>query len=150
MSKILVSGGTGFIGSHTAVELINEGFDVVIADNLSNSKPGSLDGIEKITGVRPVFEQIDLCDKNQTEALLKKHPDIDAIIHFAAYKAVGESVAQPLKYYRNNLLSLINLLELMEQYSIPNMVFSSSCTVYGQPEELPVTDRKSTRLNSSH
>ena len=149
MSKILVAGGTGFIGSHTAVELINEGFDVVIADNLSNSKPGSLDGIEKITGVRPVFEQIDLCDKRQTEALLKKHSDIEAMIHFAAYKAVGESVAQPLKYYRNNLLSLINLLELMEQYSIPNMVFSSSCTVYGQPEELPVTENAPTQPATS-
>ena len=149
MSKILVAGGTGFIGSHTAVELINEGFDVVIADNLSNSKPGSLDGIEKITGVRPVFEQIDLCDKNQTEALLKKHSDIEAMIHFAAYKAVGESVAQPLQYYRNNLLSLINLLELMEQYSIPNMVFSSSCTVYGQPEELPVTENAPTQPATS-
>ncbi|MDR1171385.1 MAG: UDP-glucose 4-epimerase GalE [Bacteroidales bacterium] len=140
MSKILVTGGTGYIGSHTVVELINEGFEVVIADNLSNSKSGSLDGIEKITGVRPAFEQIDLCDKSKTEALLKKYPDIEAIIHFAAYKAVGESVSQPLKYYHNNLGSLINLLELMQQYSIPNMVFSSSCTVYGQPEKLPVTE----------
>jgi len=140
MSKVLVTGGTGYIGSHTAVELINEGFEVVIVDNLSNSKIDSLDGIEKITGVCPAFEQIDLCDKEKTETLLKKYTGIDAIIHFAAYKAVGESVAQPLKYYHNNLVSLIHLLELMQQYSIANMVFSSSCTVYGQPEKLPVTE----------
>ena len=140
MSKILVTGGTGYIGSHTAVELINEGFEVVIVDNLSNSKIETLDGIEKITGVRPVFEQIDLCDKDKTEALLKKQQGIEAVIHFAAYKAVGESVGQPLKYYRNNLASLINLLELMQQYSIQGMVFSSSCTVYGQPDNLPVTE----------
>jgi len=140
MSKVLVTGGTGYIGSHTAVELINEGFEVVIVDNLSNSKIDSLDGIEKITGVRPAFEQIDLCDKDKTETMLKKYAGIDAIIHFAAYKAVGESVAQPLKYYHNNLVSLINLLELMQQYSIRDLVFSSSCTVYGQPEKLPVTE----------
>ena len=140
MNKILVTGGTGYIGSHTAVELINEGFEVVIVDNLSNSKIDALCGIEKITGIRPVFEQFDLCDKGKTEAFLKTHPDIAAIIHFAAYKAVGESVEQPLKYYHNNLASLINLLELMQQYSIPSMVFSSSCTVYGQPEKLPVTE----------
>ena len=140
MSKILVTGGTGYIGSHTVVELINNGFEVVIADNLSNSKIDALDGIEKITGIRPDFEQIDLRNKRKTSFLFKKHPDIEAIIHFAAYKAVGESVERPLKYYRNNLLSLINLLELMRQNSIPNMVFSSSCTVYGQPEKLPVTE----------
>ena len=140
MSKILVTGGTGYIGSHTAVELINEGFEVVIVDNLSNSKIDSLDGIEKITGVRPAFEQIDLRSKHKAGFLFKKYPDIKAIIHFAAYKAVGESVERPLKYYRNNLVSLLNLLELMRQYSIPNMVFSSSCTVYGQPEKLPVNE----------
>jgi len=139
MNKILVTGGTGYIGSHTAVELINEGFEVVIVDNLSNSKMEALDGIEKITGVRPAFERIDLRSKRETGKVIKKY-DIDAIIHFAAYKAVGESVMQPLRYYRNNLLSLINLLELMRQYAIPNMVFSSSCTVYGQPEKLPVTE----------
>ena len=149
MSKILVAGGTGYIGSHTAVELINEGFEVVIADNLSNSRLGSLKGIEKITGIRPTFEQIDLCDKYAVEQLIKKYPDIDAIIHFAAYKAVGESVAQPLKYYRNNLLSLINLLDLMKQYSIPNLVFSSSCTVYGQPESLPVTENAPVQIATS-
>jgi len=149
MSKILVTGGTGYIGSHTAVELINDGFEVVIVDNLSNSKIGSLDGIEKITGIRPSFEQIDLCDREKTEALLKKYTDIEAIIHFAAYKAVGESVEQPLKYYHNNLVSLINLLELMPQYAIPNMVFSSSCTVYGQPEKLPVTENAPVQTASS-
>ena len=140
MSKILVTGGTGYIGSHTAVELINEGFEVVIVDNLYNSKFGVLNGIERITGVRPFFEQIDLCDKDKTEVLLKKHPDIKAIIHFAAYKAVSESIEQPLKYYHNNLVSLINLLELMQQNAIQNLIFSSSCTVYGQPEKLPVTE----------
>ena len=140
-TKILVTGGTGYIGSHTAVELINEGFEVVIADNLSNSNIESLDGIRKITGVKPEFEQIDLCDKEKFDALLKKHNDIAAVIHFAAFKAVGESVAQPLKYYRNNLVSLVNLMELMQQHAIENMVFSSSCTVYGQPEELPVTEQ---------
>jgi len=140
MSKILVTGGTGYIGSHTAVELINKGYEVVIVDNLSNSKLDSLDGIEKITGVRPAFEKIDLRSKSKTGLLFKKYPDIEAIIHFAAYKAVGESVSRPLKYYRNNLVSLLNLLELMQQYSVPAMVFSSSCTVYGQPEKLPVTE----------
>ena len=139
MSRILVTGGTGYIGSHTAVELINEGFEIVIVDNLSNSKKGSLDGVEKITGVRPAFEQIDLCCKRDTAKVIEKY-GVEAIIHFAAYKAVGESVAQPLKYYHNNLLSLINLMELMQEYAVPNMVFSSSCTVYGQPERLPVTE----------
>ena len=149
MSKILVTGGTGYIGSHTAVALIEKGYEVVIADNLSNSKMGSLDGIEKITGIRPAFERIDLCDKSKTEALLKKHSGIEAIIHFAAYKAVGESVVHPLKYYQNNLVSLMNLLELMTRYSIPNMVFSSSCTVYGQPELLPVTENAPIQIATS-
>jgi len=137
---ILVTGGTGYIGSHTAVELINEGYEVVIVDNLSNSTADSLDGIEKITGVRPIFEQFDLCDKPRLETFFAKYPKLKAIIHFAAYKAVGESVDLPLKYYRNNLVSLMNLLECMEQYKVPSMVFSSSCTVYGQPKELPVTE----------
>jgi len=137
---ILVTGGTGYIGSHTAVELINEGFDVVIVDNLSNSTVDSLDGIEKITGVRPPFEQFDLCDKPLVESFFAKYPRLKAIIHFAAFKAVGESVEEPLMYYRNNLISLINLLECMEQFKVPSIVFSSSCTVYGQPKELPVTE----------
>lgn len=138
---ILVTGGTGYIGSHTAVELINSGYEVVIVDNLANSTADSLDGIEKITGVRPDFEQFDLCDKPLVEAFFVKYPRLKAIIHFAAYKAVGESVEYPLKYYRNNLVSLMNLLECMEQFKVPSMVFSSSCTVYGQPKELPVTEQ---------
>lgn len=138
--KILVTGGTGYIGSHTAVELINEGFEVVIVDNLSNSSVDMLDGIEKITGVRPAFEQFDLCDQAKTQALFAKYPDIEAIIHFAAYKAVGESVEKPLMYYRNNLVSLLNLLEVMNANPAISLVFSSSCTVYGQPDKLPVTE----------
>jgi len=138
--KILVTGGTGYIGSHTAVELINEGFEVVIADNLVNSTVDMLDGIEKITGTRPSFEKIDLCDKEKVTGLFAKHKDIEAIIHFAAYKAVGESVQKPLKYYRNNLTSLLNLLDVMNENPSIGLVFSSSCTVYGQPEKLPVTE----------
>ncbi len=137
---ILVTGGTGYIGSHTAVELINEGYDVVIVDNLVNSTTDSLDGIEQITGIRPRFEQFDLCDQPRLEQFFRDYPDVKAIIHFAAYKAVGESVEKPLMYYRNNLNSLMNLLECMDQFKIPSIVFSSSCTVYGQPKELPVTE----------
>ncbi len=139
---ILVTGGTGFIGSHTTVELLQAGYDVVIVDNLSNSKIEVLDGIEKITGIRPAFENIDLRDKDATENVLKKYPKIEGIIHFAASKAVGESVEKPLLYYRNNILSLINLLELMSKYEVKGIIFSSSCTVYGQPtpENLPVTE----------
>lgn len=137
---VLVTGGTGYIGSHTSVELINEGYDVVIIDNLSNSSKDSLDGIEKITGVRPKFEEFDLCDAAKVNQFFAKYTDVKAIIHFAASKAVGESVEKPLLYYKNNLWSLINLLSAMAQYSVPNIVFSSSCTVYGQPEVLPVTE----------
>ena len=134
---ILVTGGTGFIGSHTTVELQEAGYDVVIVDNLSNSKVEVLDGIEKITGIRPAFEQVDLRDKDATEAVFKKYPKIEGIIHFAASKAVGESVEKPLLYYRNNIVSLINLLELMPQYGVKGI------TVYGQPteENLPVTEQ---------
>lgn len=141
MSKVLVTGGTGYIGSHTVVELINEGFEVVIVDNLSNSNIEVLDGIEKITGIRPVFENIDCVDYVAMDNFIDKHGDIDAIIHFAASKAVGESVEKPLLYYRNNLVSLINLLQLMPVHKIKHLVFSSSCTVYGQPDELPVTEK---------
>ena len=139
---ILVTGGTGFIGSHTTVELQQAGYNVVIVDNLSNSKVEVLDGIEKITGVRPAFEQVDLRDKEATEGVFRKYPDIEGIIHFAASKAVGESVQKPLLYYRNNIVSLVNLLELMPQYGVKGIIFSSSCTVYGQPrpENLPVTE----------
>ena len=138
---ILVTGGTGFIGSHTTVELIEAGYKVVIVDDLSNSKIEVLDGIEKITGVRPAFEKVDLRDKEATENVFKKYPEIEGIIHFAASKAVGESVQKPLLYYRNNIVSLVNLLELMPQYGV-NVIISSSCTVYGQPkpENLPVTE----------
>lgn len=139
---ILVTGGTGFIGSHTAVELIEAGYDVVIVDDLSNSNIKVLDGIRAITGVAPAFEQVDLKDKDATENVFKKYPNIDGIIHFAASKAVGESVEKPLLYYRNNIISLVNLLELMPQYNVKGIIFSSSCTVYGQPlpENLPVTE----------
>ena len=140
MQKILVTGGTGYIGSHTVVELINEGFDVVIIDDLSNSEIAVLDGIEKITGTRPPFEQFNLIDQTKVSDFFSKHQDIEAIIHFAANKAVGESVAKPLMYYRNNLISLINLLQVMPVANVPNLVFSSSCTVYGQPENLPVDE----------
>ena len=131
---ILVTGGTGFIGSHTTVELQQAGYEVVIVDNLSNSKIEVLDGIEKITGIRPAFEQVDLRDKEATEAVFAKYPKIEGIIHFAASKAVGESVEKPLLYYRNNIVSLINLLELMPKYNVKGIIFSSSCTVYGQPK----------------
>ena len=140
---ILVTGGTGFIGSHTTVELIEAGYKVVIVDNLSNSTADSIDGIERITGVRPEFEQVDCCDKEALEGIFKKYPSIEGIIHFAASKAVGESVEKPLLYYRNNITSLINLLELMPKYGVKGIIFSSSCTVYGQPtaENLPVTEK---------
>lgn len=137
---ILVTGGTGFIGSHTTVELQNAGYEVVIADDLSNSQADVIDGIEKITGIRPAFEKVDLRDFDATEALFKKYPKISGIIHFAASKAVGESVQQPLKYYRNNIISLVNLLELMPKYDVKGIIFSSSCTVYGQPDVLPATE----------
>jgi UDP-glucose 4-epimerase len=140
MKQILVTGGTGYIGSHTTVELQNAGYEVVIVDNFSNSGIEVLDGIEKITGIRPAFEEFDLIDKEKVDAFFVKYPKIEAIIHFAAFKAVGESVAQPIKYYRNNLASLVNILDAMDRYNVPGMVFSSSCTVYGQPELLPVTE----------
>lgn len=138
---ILVTGGTGYIGSHTVVELMAEGFEVLIIDNLSNSDIGVLDGIEKIAGKRPLFEQIDLSEAHKVNAVFDKYPGISSIIHFAAYKAVGESVNIPLKYYHNNLVSLINLLENMIRKNISDFVFSSSCTVYGEPDELPVTEK---------
>lgn len=138
--KIIVTGGAGYIGSHTAVALIQNGFDVVILDNLINSSPASIDGIERITGVRPVFEQTDCTDINAMRDVFSRHADAVGVIHFAALKAVGESVAMPLKYYRNNLTSLINTLDMMNEFNIPNIVFSSSATVYGDPDTLPVTE----------
>jgi len=139
--KILITGGTGYIGSHTTVELIEEGFEAIIIDNLYNSEAEVADRIHKITGVKPVLEVLDLCEREKLDTFIGKHKDISAVIHFAALKAVGESVNKPLEYYRNNLLSLVNLLEVMKHYRIPNLVFSSSCTVYGQPEKLPVTEQ---------
>ncbi|MDR1169661.1 MAG: UDP-glucose 4-epimerase GalE [Prevotellaceae bacterium] len=140
MSKILVTGGTGYIGSHTVVELQHSGYEVVIVDNLSNSSIDVLDGIASITGKKPVFEKTDCRDKQALADVFKKYPDIEAIIHFAASKAVGESVEKPLFYYRNNLDSVLNILELMGEQNVGNLVFSSSCTVYGQPDILPVTE----------
>ncbi len=139
--KILVTGGTGYIGSHTVVELQESGFDVVIVDNLSNSSIEVLDKIEMITGVKPEFEKFDLADKEKTDDFFKRNSGIEAVIHFAASKAVGESVEKPLMYYRNNLVSMMNILECQIKYDVPNIVFSSSCTVYGQPEVLPVTEQ---------
>lgn len=140
--KILVAGGTGYIGSHTTVELQQAGYDVLIIDDLSNSNIEVLDGIERITGIRPEFVQLDLKDKEGTRKALQEHPGVEGVILFAASKAVGESVQQPLKYYRNNITTLLNILELMPEFSMKGIVFSSSCTVYGQPdpENLPVTE----------
>ena len=139
---ILVTGGTGFIGSHTTVELQAAGYEVVIIDNLSNSNADVVDGIEQISGIRPAFEQVDCVDAEALEGVFRKYPAIEGIIHFAASKAVGESVEKPLLYYRNNIISLVNLLELMPKYGVKGIIFSSSCTVYGQPdaEHLPVTE----------
>lgn len=139
--QILVTGGTGFIGSHTVVELQNSGYDVVIVDNLSNSKIEVLNQIKEITGILPKFEQFDLTDQSKVKDFFQRHPNLEAIIHFAASKAVGESVEKPLMYYNNNLNSLMNILESMIEYKVANLVFSSSCTVYGQPEQLPVTEK---------
>ena len=138
--KILVTGGTGYIGSHSTVELQNAGYEVVIIDNLSNSNIEVLDGIERITGKRPTFVQADCTDMEALRQLFKENPGIKGIIHFAASKAVGESVQKPLLYYRNNLMSLVNLLTLMPEYGVEGIVFSSSCTVYGQPDVLPVDE----------
>jgi UDP-glucose 4-epimerase len=140
MAKILVTGGTGYIGSHTVVELQQSGYEVVIIDNLANSKKSIIDQITKITGIQPEFHEFDLCDEQALNDFFRKQKKIDGVIHFAAYKAVGESAEFPLKYYRNNLFSLVNLLEAMEKNNCNNLVFSSSCTVYGQPEKLPVSE----------
>jgi UDP-glucose 4-epimerase len=144
MSKILVTGGLGYIGSHTVVELVNAGYEPVIVDNLSNSNIKILDQIARIIGFKPVFHQLDLSDAQAVEKLAATEPDVTGIIHFAAYKAVGESVQQPLKYYQNNFYSLINILQAYDGKAI-NLVFSSSCTVYGQPDVLPVTEDASVK-----
>lgn len=142
MARILVTGGTGYIGSHTVVELMQQGYEVTIVDNLSNSSVDVLDGISAIVGRRPEFANIDCNDYVSMEAVFKQYPDIVGVIHFAASKAVGESVEKPLMYYRNNIGSLITLLEVMRRYHVYNIVFSSSCTVYGQPDKdhLPVDE----------
>jgi UDP-glucose 4-epimerase len=140
MKKILVTGGLGFIGSHTVVELQNEGFEVIIIDNLSNSSLAVLDRITSITGKQPTFEKLDLKDQNSVRKFFKNHKNIEGVIHFAASKAVGESVEKPLVYYHNNISTLIYLLEEMEGHHISNFIFSSSCTVYGQADEMPITE----------
>ena len=141
--KILVTGGLGFIGSHTVVELQNEGFEVLVIDNLSNTSLKVLDGIEAITGKIPVFENLDLRDKTKVQAFFKSHADIAGVIHFAASKAVGESVEKPLLYYENNINTLVYILQELEQKAAANLIFSSSCTVYGQAEIMPITENAS-------
>lgn len=138
--KILVTGGTGYIGSHTTVELQNAGYEVVIIDNLSNSHAGVIDGIEGITGIRPVFYEGDCTDLRSLEKVFEENPGIAGIINFAASKAVGESIEKPLLYYRNNLVTLMNLLDLMPKYEVKGIVFSSSCTVYGEPDVNPIDE----------
>ncbi|MCF6131055.1 UDP-glucose 4-epimerase GalE [Flavobacterium wongokense] len=141
--KIVVTGGLGFIGSHTVVELQNEGFEVVAIDNLSNSSVDVLDGIEKITGKKPLFENIDLRDKPAVQNFFNKHKDIAGVIHFAASKAVGESVENPLLYYENNINALVYILQELTNLPQANFIFSSSCTVYGQAEKMPITENAS-------
>ncbi|HEX4876918.1 MAG TPA: UDP-glucose 4-epimerase GalE [Chitinophagaceae bacterium] len=140
MRKILVTGGCGYIGSHTIVDLVENGYEVISVDNNSRSNPAILHGVEEITGKKIKNYKVDLCNFDDTFAIFQENDDISGIIHFAAYKAVGESVVAPLLYYENNLVSLINLLKCVQEFSIPHFVFSSSCTVYGNPEEVPVTE----------
>ncbi|MBA2498589.1 MAG: UDP-glucose 4-epimerase GalE [Chitinophagaceae bacterium] len=140
MAKILVTGGSGYIGSHTLVDLIGNGYEVISVDNNSRSNPIILEGVEKITGSKIKNYKVDLCNYDDTFAIFQENADIEGIIHFAAYKAVGESVELPLMYFENNLVSLINLLKCVQEFKIPYFVFSSSCTVYGNPDETPVTE----------
>lgn len=140
MKKILVTGGCGYIGTHTIVDLIQHGYDVISVDNFSKSNPAMFSGVEKITGKKVKNYQVDLCVFDDTHAVFQENPDIAGIIHFAAYKAVGESVEKPLMYFENNLMSLINILRCTEEFNIPNFVFSSSCTVYGNPDDMLVTE----------
>lgn len=140
MEKILVTGGCGYIGSHTIVDLVNNGFDVVCADNNSRSNESILDGVEKIIGKKIKNYKVDLCIYDDTYAIFQENPDIKGIIHFAAYKAVGESVEKPLLYFENNLASLVNILKCAEEFNVPHFVFSSSCTVYGNPDSMVVTE----------
>jgi UDP-glucose 4-epimerase len=136
---ILITGGTGYIGSHTCVELLNEGYDLVVVDNFSNSKPHILDKIKELTGKDFTFYEVDLLQKDELNKIFNNH-DINAVIHFAGYKAVGESVKQPLKYYKNNIISTLNLCEVMEKHQVYDLVFSSSATVYGDPDTVPITE----------
>lgn len=147
--KIVVTGGLGFIGSHTVVELQNEGFEVVAIDNLSNSSVEVLDGIERITGKKPVFENLDLRNKAAVQDFFNRHTDVKGVIHFAASKAVGESVENPLLYYENNINALVYLLQEMNKLEEPNFIFSSSCTVYGQAEKMPITEDASVQPAAS-
>ena len=147
--KILVTGGLGFIGSHTVVELQNEGFEVIVVDNLSNTSLSVLDGIQNITGSVPAFEQLDLRDKQKVNDFFKRHADIEGVIHFAASKAVGESVGNPLLYYENNINGLVYILQELEKKSTANLIFSSSCTVYGQAETMPITEDSSVQTAMS-
>ena len=147
--KIIVTGGCGYIGSHTAIELIENGYDVIVFDNLSNSTEASLDRIEQITGTRPAFVKLDLSDAKETNILFKLHQDAHAVIHFAAHKAVGESVLDPLKYYQNNLYALINTLSTQRENGINKFIFSSSASVYGDPDHLPVTEESELKRASS-
>jgi UDP-glucose 4-epimerase len=140
MSKVLVTGGCGYIGSHTLVDLINHGFGVISADNHYNSDPSVLEGVEMITDKKVKNYPIDLCDLQATRRIFIENPDIKGVIHFAALKAVGESVEKPLLYYQNNLVSLLNILSCMEEFGVKNLIFSSSCSVYGNAKELPVTE----------
>jgi UDP-glucose 4-epimerase len=149
MDKILVTGGLGFIGSHTVVELQNEGYEVVIIDDLSNSSMKVLDGITTITGSAPLFEKLDLKEKNDVEDFFKKHSNIKGVIHFAASKAVGESVQEPLKYYENNIGTLVYVLKELSKLPEASFIFSSSCTVYGQADELPITENAPVKIAES-
>ena len=141
MNKVLVTGGCGYIGSHTIIDLIDNGFEVISADNLSNSDPSVLEGIEAITGKKVKNYAINLCDIAETRRIFKENPDIKGIIHFAAFKSVGESVEKPIMYYNNNLNSLLNILTCVEEFSIKYFIFSSSCSVYGNTKTLPVTEK---------
>ena len=139
-NTVLISGGAGYIGSHTTVELIRAGYDVVVIDNFSNSEKETLERIKQITGKDFSFEEVDICNENDLRKVFEKY-EFNSVIHFAAYKAVGESVADPLKYYHNNLISFINILNMMREFGRKNIIFSSSATVYGQTDQLPVTEQ---------
>ena len=147
--KVIVTGGCGYIGSHTVITLIHHNYEVVIIDDFSNSSPQILDRIERISGVRPHFEQVDLKSFEATQAVFKTHKDAKAVIHFAAHKAVAESIQNPLMYYQNNLFSLLNVLKAQQENSINHLIFSSSATVYGNPSKMPITEDAPTQRSSS-